>query len=67
MSNSIRVLSLGKGVQSTTLAAMSALGELPEIDYIIHSNLKWERDKTCEIGDWHAKWLSRKSFYISLH
>lgn len=38
----IRVLSLGAGVQSTTAALMSALGELPKIDHAIFADTQWE-------------------------
>jgi len=38
----LRVLSLGWGVQSWTLAAMAALQELPPIDYAIHADTTHE-------------------------
>jgi 3'-phosphoadenosine 5'-phosphosulfate sulfotransferase (PAPS reductase)/FAD synthetase len=37
-----RVLSLGAGVQSTTLLALSADGSLPKIDYAIFADTGWE-------------------------
>lgn len=37
-----RILSLGAGVQSTTLLLLSALGELPKLDYAIFSDTGWE-------------------------
>jgi len=40
----LRVLSLGWGVQSWTLAAMIALKELPPIDYAIHADTTHPRD-----------------------
>lgn len=42
----LRVISLGWGVQSWTLAAMSALGELPPVDFAIHSDTLFERVET---------------------
>jgi hypothetical protein len=37
-----RILSLGAGVQSTTLLLLSALGELPKLDYAIFADTGWE-------------------------
>jgi len=51
----LRTLSLGWGVQSWTLAAMVALGELPPIDYAIHADTTWEHQATYEHA---AKWTS---------
>lgn len=34
----LRVISLGWGVQSWSLAAMAALGEIPRVDYAIHAD-----------------------------
>jgi hypothetical protein len=50
-------LSLGWGVQSFTLAAMSALGELPAIDVAIHSDTQHERQATYEFADEWTTWL----------
>ncbi|WP_199700567.1 adenine nucleotide alpha hydrolase family protein [Jiangella rhizosphaerae] len=38
----LRLLSLGAGVQSTTLALMSAVGELPTLDGAIFADTGWE-------------------------
>ncbi len=38
----IRVLSLGAGVQSTTLLLMSCLGELPLLDAAVFADTQWE-------------------------
>ncbi|MFE6053104.1 hypothetical protein ACFQ6N_20280 [Kitasatospora sp. NPDC056446] len=40
-----RILSLGAGVQSTTLLLLSALGELPKLDYAVFSDTGWEPSK----------------------
>ncbi len=49
------VASLGWGVQSFTLCAMSALGDLPLLDYAIHADTGWERQYTYAFA---AKWTS---------
>ena len=38
----IQVLSLGAGVQSTTVLLMSLEGELPPLDYVIFADTRWE-------------------------
>lgn len=38
----IRVLSLGAGVQSSTLLLMSCLGELPKLDAAVFADTQWE-------------------------
>ena len=38
--NPLKILSLGWGVQSWTLAAMAALGEIPMPDYAVHADRK---------------------------
>ena len=37
-----RVLSLGAGVQSSTLLLMSAMGELPKLDLAVFADTQWE-------------------------
>ncbi len=53
----LKVLSLGWGVQSWTLAAMSALGELPPLDMAIHSDTTWESHHTYEFAHQWTPWL----------
>lgn len=53
----LRVLSLGWGVQSFTLAAMSALGELPKLDMAIHADTTWEREATYAFAEEYTPWL----------
>jgi len=55
-----RVLSLGMGVQSTTLAVMSALGEIPEFDIILFSDPGWESPITYKIRDFYFEWLGSR-------
>ena len=55
--NPLKVLSLGWGVQSWTLAAMSALGELPTVDYVIHADTTHEAEGTYSHAAKWAPWL----------
>lgn len=48
----MRFLSLGAGVQSSTLALMIARGELPPVDAAIFSDTKWEPKAVYEWLDW---------------
>jgi len=52
-----RFLSLGAGVQSSTLALMIAHGELPPIDAAIFADTGWEPRKVYEWLDWLEKQL----------
>lgn len=51
-------LSWGAGVQSTTLAVMSALGDLPRLDAIVHADTGWESAATYAARDWYIPWLN---------
>lgn len=53
----ISILSLGWGVQSWTIAAMSALGDLPKPDYVVHADTTWERSSTYEFAKEQTQWL----------
>ncbi len=55
----LTVISLGWGVQSWTLAAMVALGELPEVDFAIHSDTTWEYKNTYQFSDQWTPWLAK--------
>jgi len=55
----IKVLSLGWGVQSWTLAAMSALGELEPVDFAVHADTTWERKQTYEFAQRWTPWLEQ--------
>lgn len=48
----IRVLSLGAGVQSSTLALMIARGDLPMVDCAIFADTGWEPKAVYEWLDW---------------
>jgi len=57
MKPELSALSLGWGIQSWTLAAMSALGELPKVDFAIHSDTTWEHGYTYEFAAKWGPWL----------
>ena len=54
----MRVLSLGWGVQSFTLAAMSALGKLPRLDAAIHADTGHEMTWTYAFREEWSPWLA---------
>jgi hypothetical protein len=53
----MRTLSLGWGVQSFTLAAMAALGDIPPIDAAIHADTTHERSATYAFAERWTPWL----------
>jgi hypothetical protein len=53
----LRVISLGWGVQSWALAAMSALGYLPPVNWAIHSDTGYERSDTYAFAQRWTPWL----------
>ena len=53
----LRVISLGWGVQSWTLAAMAALGDIEPVDYVIHADTTWEHAHTYEHARKWTPWL----------
>lgn len=59
------ILSWGCGVQSTALAVMSALGDLPKLDAVIFADTGWERKATYETRDFYKTWLEDRG--ISVH
>lgn len=50
-------ISMGWGVQSWTLAAMSALGDLPKVDVVIHGDTQHERSSTYAFAKEWTPWL----------
>ena len=58
MKDKLRVLSLGAGVQSTTLALMIEKGEVPMVDCAIFADTQGEPKKVYEHLDWLEKNLS---------
>lgn len=60
----LKVLSWGCGVQSTTLAVMSTLGELEKLDAIIFSDTHNERKTTYQIKDFYSQWLRKRDMAV---
>jgi hypothetical protein len=61
----LRVLSLGAGVQSTTLALMAARGDIPPPDYAIFADTGWEPAATYRHLDWLEAQLSYPLIRVS--
>jgi hypothetical protein len=57
MSEKLKVISLGWGVQSWTIAAMVALGDLPPVDVAIHADTTFERESTYAFAKKWTPWL----------
>src|ERR1019366_3747148 len=53
----MKILSFGGGVQTITLAVMSALGDFERPDAMIFADTGWEPKKTYEYIDWFKGWL----------
>lgn len=52
MDEPLNILSLGAGVQSTTVLLMSCLGELPKLDAAIFADTGWEPEEVYLHLDW---------------
>lgn len=63
-SAAIRILSLGWGTQSWGLAAMSALGILPKVDFAVHADTGWERRETIEFAARWTPWLEERGIEV---
>ncbi len=59
----MKVISLGWGVQSWTLAAMAALGEI-EADVAIHADTFWEKQATYGFIQQWQPWLEAKGLRV---
>ena len=57
-------LNLGWGVQSFTMAAMVALGDMPKPDVILHADTTYEREGTYQFAKWGVKWLSEMGLEV---
>jgi len=60
----MKILSLGWGVQSFTLAAMIALGELEPVDATIHADTTHERQATYEFASRWTPWLETRGVRV---
>ncbi len=52
MTQPLKVLSLGAGVQSTTVLLMSCRGVLPKLDAAVFADTQWEPEEVYEHLDW---------------
>jgi len=50
-------LSWGLGTQSTYLGILSAMGNLPKVDAIVHADTQWERDASYRIKEFYTPWF----------
>jgi len=60
----MHVISLGWGVQSFALAAMSALGVLPPVEAAVHADTGHERAETYALAERWAPWLEERGVRI---
>ncbi len=60
----MRIINLGWGVQSFTLAAMVALGELEPIDAAIHADTTHERESTYRFSEKYTPWLEARGVRV---
>jgi hypothetical protein len=58
------ILNLGWGIQSFTIAAMVALGELPSIDAAIHADTTHERSATYDFAKRWTPWLEVRGMNV---
>ena len=63
----LTVLSWGVGVQSTAMAVMVALGDLPPVDIVVHIDPGWERKPTIASRDWYTDWLGYHGVKVEIH
>lgn len=64
MKPEIRMLSLGWGVQSFTIAAMMARDVLPRVDYLIHADTQHERADTYAFAERWTSWLGEQGLTV---
>ena len=60
----MKAISLGWGVQSFALAAMSALGELEKVDVAIHADTLFERQATYDFATKWTPWLEERGIRV---
>lgn len=64
MSEPLRVLSLGWGVQSWTLAAMMALDSMPRVDFLVHADTHHELQATYDFRRKWEPWLGEHGLSV---
>jgi hypothetical protein len=62
--DSMKILNLGWGIQSFTIAAMVALGELEPIDAAIHADTTHERSATYDFAACWTPWLEARGVRV---
>jgi hypothetical protein len=62
--DTMTIINLGWGVQSWTMAAMSALGELPRVAFAIHADTTWEMEATYSFAEKWSEWLAKKEIRV---
>jgi len=60
----VKIISLGWGLQSWTMAAMVAMGELQPIDVALHADTTWERQATYEFAEQMTTWLEQRGVRV---
>lgn len=60
----MKIISLGWGIQSFTLAAMSALGEIEKVDLAINADTTHERQATYEFAKRWTPWLQEHGLNV---
>jgi hypothetical protein len=60
----MKIISLGWGVQSFTLAVMSALGDLPKVNAAVHSDTTHESLLTYEFAERWSGWLRERGVSV---
>jgi hypothetical protein len=60
----MKILSLGWGTQSFTLAAMSARGEIQPVDFAVHADTTHERTATYEFAKRWTPWLEKRGVKV---
>lgn len=60
----MRVISIGWGVQSFTLAAMAALGDIDPVDAAIHADTTHERSSTYAFAERWTPWLEARGVRV---
>lgn len=66
LQNPFRVIAWGRGIPSTTMAVMSALGHLEHVDAVIHCDPGWEHSGTYDKGDSYSTWLKKHGLYVEV-
>ena len=60
----VKIISLGWGVQSMTIAVMAALGDIEPVDYAIHSDTTHERTDTYIYAERWTRWLEDRGLRV---